>query len=50
MNFLPSDFAVQVASSTSVTAGSISPVLATIVGVLLSAVVIEIIISAIRHK
>lgn len=47
---LPNNFTTDVASSTNDTISSFSPFIILIIGVLLTGVVLEIIISAIRHK
>jgi len=47
---LPSNFATDVASTSSDTLSSFSPYIILILGVLLAGVVLEIIIGAIRHR
>jgi hypothetical protein len=47
---LPANFTTDIASSTSDTIGSFSSFIVLIIGVLLAGVVLEIIISAIRHR
>ena len=47
---LPNNFTTDIASSTSDTLGTFSSYIILIIGVLLAGVVLEIIISAIRHK
>ena len=47
---LPADFTTNIGSSTTDVIGTLSPFTILIIGILLAGVVIEIIISAIRHK
>jgi len=47
---LPANFTTSIASSTTDTISTFSPFVILIIGILLAGVVLEIIISAIRHK